>query len=158
VKSSANLAFAALLAASLGGKLLASRPAAKVDRAGFARQAASFLRASGYAVEVGRIPINPLIYGTRAGCRLMIGDYDPHGTMANVFDRAARPVGPLHFYYRGVAYGSAPKLRPLTEYYVRRELVQIGRPVARRPVLAVAASPGCDLAALDWSQLATLPR
>ena len=159
VKSSAaSVALAAVLAASLAGKVVANHPVVKVDRAAFERRAADFLEGHGYAVEVGRTPINPLIYGRKGECRLMIGDYGPNGTFANVFERAARSVGQLHFYYRGEQYRTAPKVRPLTEYYIQREFRQIGRAVNRTLLVAVAASPDCDLGTLDWSQLTTLPR
>ena len=155
--SAASLVFVGLLLASLAGKLLAVAPAAAPDEELFAARAANLLRANGFAVRFERRPLGILTYGDRPGCRMMIGDYTPYGTFADIFAKRAEPIGPLAFAWRGETSREAPKLVPLTFFYLRRELLRLRMAAPRLPIAAVAASPGCDIRSLDWMALATLP-
>lgn len=155
--STASLAFGALLLASLAGKLAASGTSPEPDNALFAARAAALLRAEGMATQSEQRPLGMLVYGRRAGCTIMVGEYTPYGTFADVFARRAAPVGPLRFVYRGRRYAKAPKLAPLISFYLRRELLRIGLATPRMPIAAIAVSPGCGPTEPDWAALATLP-
>ena len=155
--SKLSLAFGLVLLASLGGKLLANRPAPEPDQQLFAARAGELLRANGFATTSEPRPLGILTHGRKAGCRIMIGDYTPYGTFADVFARHAAPIGPLRFAWRGTTYVEAPKLVPLATFYLRREALRIGIAAPRSPIAAFAASPGCDTRALDWTRLASLP-
>ncbi|MEA3064181.1 MAG: hypothetical protein QOJ27_616 [Sphingomonadales bacterium] len=155
--SSASLAFAALLLVTLAAKAMSSAPTPAPDPRRFAAAAAGMLQARGFATAFEPRPLGILIYARRGGCRLMAGDYTPYGTFAEVFAGRARPFGPLRFVYRGVAYDRAPKLVPLTDFYVWRERRRLGIAALRHPIVAVAGTSGCELAGLDWSRLAALP-
>jgi hypothetical protein len=156
VKSSASLAFAALLLVSLGAKAALTAPAEYPDSRRFANEAAAMLRARGFATLSSRRTFGILVEGRRGSCRLRVADYTPYGTYADRFDELAGPVGPLRFVYRGAVQARAPKLVPLLDYYRFRELRRVGLPALRHPIAAVAASPGCDLASFDWSRLGAL--
>jgi hypothetical protein len=155
--SVASLGFTALLFASLAMKAFLTAPAPEPDSLRFVGEAAAMLGAEHFATGFDRRPFGILVDGRRGGCRLRVGDYSPYGTFADRFAERARPVGPLHFAYRGVLYVRAPKLVPLIDFYIRRELRRVGLPAARHPIAAVAASPGCDVARLDWHRLAAFP-
>ncbi|MDB5691384.1 MAG: hypothetical protein JWO81_447 [Alphaproteobacteria bacterium] len=158
MKSSAvNSAFALLLAASLAGKLLAERRAPEPDRSLFYAEAAGLLRQNGFDVSPEPHRFEILLRARSPGCTLLVGDYTPYGTFAEAFRQLAAPVGPLRFAWRGRSYERAPKLRPLLEYYGQRELRRIGLATARTPIVAFAASPGCDLSRISWQRLAILP-
>ena len=128
------------------------------DEGLFATRAAALLESSGFAASSERRPLGMAVYGTRGNCRLMVREYDAHGTFAQSHAQVARRVGPLRFVYRGTISDHAPKLMPLTEYFVARELRRIGLPVPRAPILAVSATDGCSLDAVRWDELSTLPR
>jgi hypothetical protein len=155
--SSASLLFCAVLLVSLAAKAASSAPTPTPDPRRFAAAAAYSLRAEGFAVAFERRPLGILVHARRGSCRLTAGDYTPYGTFAEVFEARARRLGPLRFAYRGATYGRAPKLVPLLDFYLWRERRRLGLAAPRHPILAVAASPGCDAAALDWSRLSALP-
>jgi len=71
---------------------------------------------------------------------------------------ACRDHERLRFAYRGRVYDSAPKLRPLFAYFAARELRRIGVAAPRTPIVAYAASAGCDLRGLQWQRVAVLSR
>lgn len=153
----ARLALAAALAATLGGKAALSRPAAGSDTQLLATRAAALFRANGFATRADHHPFGTILHAAGGGCRIMLADYPPHGTMAEPLSLLARPIGPLRYVWRGEMRASAPKLVALVSFFVQRELRRIGLSPPRQPLIAVAASPQCGLAPIDWSALATLP-
>jgi hypothetical protein len=155
--STASLAFAALLLASLAAKVALSAPTPDPDPASFGREAAAMLARQGFATAPELRPLGMLVHARRRDCRLMLGDYSPYGTFADVIAARAGAVGPLRYVYRGAFYESAPKLLPLTDFYWWREQRRLGLAAPRHPVVAVAASPQCRLDWFDWSRLAALP-
>ena len=155
--SSVSLLFAGLLATSLSGKLLASRAAPEPDGALLQTRLADFLKESGFRVRGEPHGFAILVRAERPGCTILAGDYDPHGTFDAAYRQFAAPVGALHFAYRGRSSESAPKLRPLFEYYGQRELRRLGFVPPRNPIIAYAASPGCAADSLPWRRLDTLP-
>lgn len=144
-----------MLLLSLGGKLLANGATVEPDPILFAARAESALRAAGFETKRVKRPMGLLVYGRKEGCRAMIGEYSPYGTFAETLALRAAPVGPLRFAWRGRIHDEAPKLVPLTEYYLRRELVRIGIQAPRAPIAALALSPGCPTP--DLRPLESLP-
>jgi hypothetical protein len=154
VKSSTcSLLFGALLALGIGGKLASNRAVPDPNLGPFRAAGARLLRAQGFSVW--KDPAGPL-RGMRGGCRVLLGDYSPYGTFADLYAEMARPVGPLRYVFRGEVYERPPKLRPLMEFYVERELKRVGYVPRRHPVAAVAVTPGCVLDAAGWRSLATV--
>jgi hypothetical protein len=156
VRLSASLLFGALLLVSLGAKAAVTAPSAEPDPRRFAGEAAAMIRARGFAILFEKRTFGILAEGRRGNCRLVVGDYTPYGTFADRFDQLARPIGSLRFVYRGDFHAQAPKLVPLLDFYMFRELRRVGLPALRHPIAAVAASPGCDLTPFDWRRLAAL--
>lgn len=154
----ARLTLAAALAATLGGKAAWTRSVDFPNRALFVERAEALLRAEEFVT--GRVdrPFGTVIVGRRGHCRLMIGDYPPNGTLSEILAVVGRRIGPLHYAWNGVLYDSPPKLVPLGEFFVQRELRRIGFEPARRPITAIAASAECPpLTDFDWTALARLP-
>jgi hypothetical protein len=111
----------------------------------------------GFATASELRPLGTLVYARRGACRLMLADYSPSGTFADPIAARAEAIGPLRFVYRGEVFDRAPKLIPLTDFYLWREQGRLGFAAPRHPIVAVAASPQCRLESLDWSRLAALP-
>jgi hypothetical protein len=151
-------ALVGLLVLSLGLKLGASRGEPLPDGQLFASQVSRFLEREGYSTAAELRPLGIMVTAQRDGCRLAIRNYPPHGTLAQTYAHLARPVGPLHFVYRGRVSDRAPKLVPLIEYFIGRELRRLGIAAPRAPILAVAATRGCDIGRLKWGALSTFAR
>lgn len=158
MKPSARAALGLLLALSLDLKLLTVSSAAAPDPETFRLAASAMLDAGGLSVSAERRPFGEVFWGRRGDCRLMLGEDDPHGTLAEAFRRLAVPVGPLRFAWRGRLYEAAPRRRALIRFYLRRELGRFGDWSARQPLIAWAASPQCRGLRLDWNRLSALPR
>ena len=154
----ASTALAAALLLTLGLKLLLTREAPVPDAALFVEQAEALLRRQGFATERLVRRFGTVVVGQRGSCRLLVGDYPPDGTLAEPLAAEAQAVGPLSFVWAGEAYAQAPKLRPLVEYYARRELGRLGKNIRRWPILAVATGAGCGGVSVDWTPLIILPR
>jgi hypothetical protein len=152
---SPSLAFVVLLVLTVGAKALWNEEPPD-DSTAFDRSTTSMLQAAGLAVSNEAHPFGTLHRGSKGACRLIIGEYDPHGTFAEVFQRLSAPVGPLRFAWRGKVSDSAPKLSALLRYYVWRELSRAQIDIPREPIAAWAASPNCDTSRLDWMRIARL--
>jgi hypothetical protein len=83
--------------------------------------------------------------------------YEPYGTSLSYYQEQAAEVGPLTFVYRNQQYSRAPKLEPLLRFYVSRELARARLRASRWPIVAVAASSGCDLNAIAWDRVSEVP-
>ena len=158
--SAARLGFAALIALTLGAKVVASRAAPGPDPVAAATAAAAVLTRAGFEARLLRTPRSPgvLVAASLGECRLLAGDYPPHGTFAAVYRDLAAPLGPLRYAYRGKLGSRVPKLAALTQFYRWRELRRIGVSARRAPVIAIAAGGTCDLARVDWSGTAFVSR
>lgn len=150
---------AILLALSLGGKLAASGATPEVDPAETAQAIERMLAREGFDARVVETRRAPQAYAVaaRGACRLIAGEYAPHSTTRDVYRRLAAPLGRLQFAHRGTLHHDEPKLLGLLDYYRWRELRRVSIAAARRPIIAVAASPGCDARRLPWQDLAELP-
>jgi len=160
VKSSRSgrIALAAALLATLGAKAVWTREAAAPDADFFNARAEALLRGQGYSVARDQRPFATLLFASHGGCRLLVAEYPPNGTLAEALTVNGRRIGPVHYIWRGETYATAPKLVPLLEFYLQRELQRIGFAPARQPILFVSAAQDCPAPAIDWSPLATLER
>ncbi len=155
----ASVALAAALAITLGSKAAWTRGVEFPDNALFVERAEALLRAEGFATDRLTRPFGTLLFGRSGRCRVMIGEYPPNGTFSDILAVVGRSVGPLRYAWDGTVYDAPPKLVPLGEYFIQRELRRIGFEPVRRPIVAVAASDECPpRAGIDWAALAMLPR
>jgi hypothetical protein len=154
----AKFALALALTMTLGLKAAWTRDAPKPDARLFADRALSFLQQSGFDTRQEKRRFGIISYGRKGSCLMMLAEYRPHGINAEPLAAHAAPLGPLRFVWRGALAESAPKLLPLSEFYLQRELRRAGFHPIRHPIVAVGASQSCELAALPWADLAELPR
>ena len=154
----AKFALMLALTMTLGLKAAWTRDAPKPDAHLFAGQALLFLQQSGFATRQEKRRFGIISYGRKGDCLLMLAEYRPHGTHAEPLAAHAAPLGPLLYAWRGELGGRAPKLIPLTEFYLNRELRRAGLQPTRHPIVAIAGSDGCELAQLPWRELAAMPR
>jgi hypothetical protein len=154
----AELGLAALLVLTLALKVTATTPQDEGDRHLIAATMADMLADRGFAVRTEARPISMLVSARKNACRMTVREYPPEGTFAATIADQARAIGPVHFAYRGKLLAEPPKVRPLMANYMRRVEQRLGMVPPREPVIAIAAAPVCDVAALPWSRLASLPR
>lgn len=152
----AKLITASLLAATLGLKALTASPSAYHGNMLAAAAAETMLMTAGYQTHRTVTGLGTLVRGQRGACRIMLTEYPPHGTTAEVVNGWSRRTGPLMFAWQGSLRDEAPKLQPLLTFYVQRELRRLGFHPSIKPVIAVAASAACDLDRLPWSELARI--
>ena len=144
-------AAALVLAGSLAGKVAVQDVAITEDRLGAAQALAASIAGQGYAVAFAR-PGLPVVRAERGNCRLVARVLDPHGTFRDTEQRRAPPGWRFAYAWRGSIDTSLPRLGPLGEYYLARELARVGFVAHRAPVVMLAIQPGCppiDPAVLD---------
>lgn len=150
--------FGAALALTIGVKAAFTRALPEDDRALFGAQAIALLRSAGFETRRQFHPSAFIVQGRRGDCRMMIAEYDPDGTFADLLTIFAAPVGSLRYAWRGRLLAEPPRASALSERLVRNQLRRFGAAPSRHPIAAVAASPTCMPERLDWSSIAALPR
>jgi hypothetical protein len=147
---------AVLLVLSLAGKAAWSAPAPEPDPRAPAEAARLVLARAGFGTRIVELDRSPRILaeGVRGRCRILAGDWPPHGTFADVYRDLGSSLGQLRFVRHGAVTTEAPKLRALVEFYLWREQRRIGIDAARAPVIAVASTRDCDIESLGWTRAA----
>jgi hypothetical protein len=151
-----ELGFTLILAVTIAAKLAAARPPDGGDRRVLAASVAEFLTQRGYSIHMEPRPSGIVVTAINYRCRMTVREYPPEGTFAATIADQARAIGPLRFAYRGSLFAEPPKAGPLAQLFMRRTEQRIGLSPPREPILAIAASPACDVAALPWGRLAAL--
>lgn len=157
MKYSISLGFGALLAATLGGKLMAANASPPPDEALFLRTAAEVAAKAGLTPSLGRTKLGPVLRARAPGCTLAVREAFEGATFAPAYSRLARDVGPVTYFYRGRASAEAPNALAAADHQLWRGLHRLGLATRRHPVAAVAMSPGCAGRTFDWSPLQSLP-
>ena len=153
----ARLSIGALLLLSLGGKAAFSRAAPAPRGEDTSVRASRLLADQGYATSVEKRPFGTIVHAARGACRLIAAEYPAHGTLTEPLAALAAPIGPLRFVWRGAIYEQAPKLAPLADFYLQRELRRAGFSPAHAPILAYATSRRCGARPVEWGALAAPP-
>lgn len=150
--------FAVLLLVSLGIKIATLSPPPNDNHVPGAIAAARLLRAEGFDVRLVRLTRSPnlLAVARRGDCRIRAGGYPIHDTFADIYEDLARPVGPVHFLFQGRVTDEAPKWRARLAYYLWTVKIRIGLAAAPSPIIAIAASPQCELERVHWGNVAAL--
>jgi hypothetical protein len=157
VRFSTKLGFAALLVATLAGKLLAANASPPPDERLFLRTAAGVAAKAGLAPRLGRSKLGPVLHAEAPGCALMVREATDGSTFAPAYSRLARAVGPVAYVYRGRVSSDAPNLLASADHQLWRGLHRLRIATRRHPVVATAVSPGCAGRRFDWSPLESLP-
>lgn len=156
MRYSTSVGFAALLAATLAGKLLAADAAPEPDESLFLRTAAAVAAEAGLAPRLGRSKLGPFLQAEAPGCELLLREATEGSTFAPAYRRLAQAVGPVRYVYRGRVSVEAPNLLASADHQLWRGLHRLGIATRRHPVAVVATSPGCGTRRFDWSLLASL--
>ena len=142
-----SLAAAGFLVASLGIKVASLGAKPRVDARRFLADMGAALQGQDFAVAMHGSRTRWLL-AERGACRIKARYYPPHGTLRDSIEALGASFGPTRYIYRGEWRPAPPKLRPLMEYYLQRELARVGVAIPMPAVAAVSASPACgDLAA-----------
>jgi hypothetical protein len=141
---------ALLLAGSLVLKLAVHDVSVEGDQRVTAAALAGSLAGQGYSAAIPRAEV-PVVAARRGYCSFTARVLDPHATYHDT-ELLKLPRGwSVAYVWRGAASRTLPRLGPLTEYFIARELGRIGLPAARAPVVMVLLQPACpppDAAAL----------
>ncbi|MEO6359887.1 MAG: hypothetical protein ABIO43_04835 [Sphingomicrobium sp.] len=108
------------------------------------------LSQAGFTSNVEQWPTGVAIQAQGGACRIWVRESTPHGTMRNVYDELAKPLGKLRFVYREAISEDPPKLDPMLRFFFNREMARLGVKVSRSPIYAVASSSACDIHSIQW--------
>lgn len=117
----------------------------------------AFLAQHGYEVHSKQRRSDTLIYATSGECRLRVIEVDPNGSHRDKVRLIAGQADRTAFIFDGELYPDQPMVLTALSYTWTRLLNRIGVPAQRKIVLGVAASQGCSLEKLPWSQIADQP-
>lgn len=142
---------ALVLAGSLALKLAVHDVSVEGDQRVTAAALAGALAGQGYSAAIPRAEV-PVVQAQRGHCNFTARVLDPHGIYHDT-ELLKLPHGwSVAYVWRGTSSRSLPRLGPLTEYYIARELGRISLPAARAPVVMLLLQPACappDPAALN---------
>lgn len=150
--TAADYGLAALVLLSLAGKLATNQQDQdpRILERAFASTVVRQLSKAGFTSKIEEWPTGVAVQAQRGACLMWVREDSPHGTMRNVYDELARPVGSLHYIYRGVVYKEPPKLEPLMRFFIHREIARVAIVTSRSPIYAVASSTACNLRSIQW--------
>jgi hypothetical protein len=151
-----SLLFSVALLVSIGAKAAATSGDPQPDFNATVDATRQMLTNAGFEAGVRhRARLPAIVVEAQAGdCRLLAGEYPADHTLADAYQALVRPDARLLYAYRGELHASAPRTRPLVDFFLWRELNRIGIGTARVPIVALILSPGCDAAALPWERVA----
>lgn len=93
------------------------------------------------------------VLATRGACVLRARPFSPYGfSRASIESKGAR-IGPTQYAYEGRWRDDPPKIKPLTIFYVQRELARLGIVLDVPGITAVSVSRGCDGLSAGWTNL-----
>ncbi|MBO0733244.1 MAG: hypothetical protein J2P49_02775 [Methylocapsa sp.] len=96
----------------------------------------------------------PFVVALSNGCRLFVAEAGFEGWYRD-FLRNLVPLGDEYFFwFQGRNYREQPIWRTRLSGYWRALLRELGFKPHFEPIFAVGASPGCDLSAMPWQELA----
>jgi len=87
-------------------------------------------------------------------CDLQIREALPH--KVDSIKTLAASEGQLAFVFKGEMYPDYPEIKARIDHRWTRLQQMVGLAVGWHPVVAVAASDGCSIRALPWTEIATL--
>ena len=97
-----------------------------------------------------------LLSAVAGECRVLVALLSPLGWHREVIRKLVSRGDQLLFVYDGMIYSTQPVLRTRFDDYWRRFLRYACGSPPLRPVLGIVGSPGCALAEMRWSELASL--
>ncbi len=153
-----SLAMGVACAAALGPKLTAFGESAVPDSARLHRDLSTMLENSGFRAglaEPGMVAEH--VIARRGDCRIAVSDAQVGGSDIARFGQKTEKVGPTRFRYNGSWSDGLPRLRPYVENSAQHHLWKLGIDYGYRPVLMIAASKGCKLEEIPWTDVLLYP-
>ncbi|MET4700328.1 hypothetical protein ABIE65_003368 [Constrictibacter sp. MBR-5] len=115
---------------------------------------AAFLQSRGFTV----IPSASLadlgaVRAISGPCELLALNVVPQGWQRDVVRSQAEPEDTILFIFDGTAYAEQPVLLTWVAHYHARLTHSLHMNGVLRPVIAIVASPGCDLTGMNWPKM-----
>ncbi len=145
--------FGAVLGLSLAIKLAAGAIVEPRESDALNVALKGFLERGGFrAVDLNDGP-EPRYLALSPTCRMIVTEVRPQGWNASAVRRLARPEDKIIYVEGGRLERDLSTPLNALAYHAVRFAKTIGIPIRWRPVLAVIAAPGCDVAGLPWDEL-----
>jgi len=133
---------ALMIVVSLGLKLAVLDVAVEEDQRAAVQALVTALAGQGYVAEVPRADL-PIAKAQKSACNLTARILDPHGIFRDT-ELLKLPRGwSVAYSWRGTWQTSLPRLGPLVEYYIARQLARFGAAARHAPVIMLSIQPGC---------------
>jgi hypothetical protein len=154
--------FVLLLALSVGTKIIALnqsvRGADQPTQSTTRDEIAAFFTHQGFEVsKVEAQSESPFVPAAAGDCRLLAVLAAPQGWHRDLVRQLASPHDQVFFVFGGVVYEDQPTWLTWIHKYWSRLNQYAGRRLRTGPVLAIVASPACDLRDIPWRELAEPP-
>ena len=148
-------AFLLLLCVSLSLKLLLPTKPLPYPVPIVSETFAAFLESRGFTVAPSaRLTDLGAIRANSGTCELLALNVVPQGWQRDIVRGQAQSDDTIIFVFDGTAYAEQPVLLTRAAHYRARLFHSLHISSAFRPVVAIAASPGCDLADMKWPKMA----
>lgn len=130
---------------------------AEEDRPRALADAAAILEAQGFAARIDVRDGPDAVLAKRNDCELAVSAGPGADKGLDIFRRRYAQDRELSLFYRSGFVTEAPRLQSSVDYYVYRHLSPLGFAKSYPPLVMIAATPGCNLAAVPWQQLRLHP-
>ena len=95
-----------------------------------------------------------LIFATAGPCHMVVAaDVSSNGWERDMLRHQAAANGPLFFVFRGKTYADQPTWLTVSNSLWSRFKRGLGLKVQDSPIVAVVATPNCDVEGLPWNEL-----
>lgn len=146
-----GVCIAAIAVTTLGIKVFAlHRAEPQETTAAYLHDLDAGLRSEGFAT---RPYMSNSILAARGACVLRARPFSPYGFSRASIERKGARIGPTRYAYEGRWWDDPPKIKPLTIFYVQRELARLGIVFDVSGITAVSVSRGCDGLPVRWANL-----
>jgi hypothetical protein len=151
-----RLVLCGLLVLTLSFKVLVGRSPFVAGQDAMVRTyIATFLAQRGFEPDPAMAIQNPIgASGRSGGCQLLITEVASQGWQRDLFRRMVSKEEQFFFFFRGHTYEDQPVWLTRLSGYWNTFFRNLGFNAPVEPVLAIAASPPCDLNAMPWQELA----
>lgn len=113
-----------------------------------------FLEAKGFTVAPStELAEFGAIHAEARDCTLLAMNIAPQGWQRDMVRSQAERDDTLLFVFEGIAYPRQPVLLTWLEHYRARLVRSLQMTASFRPVVAIVASPECDVANMNWPKL-----
>jgi hypothetical protein len=120
-------------------------------------QIITFLLAHGFKAYSEQRGFGRLVHATSDECRLRLLEVDANGSSRDRVRLFATETDRIAFIFSGQVYSDQPMVLTALSYLWTRFQNRMGLPARAAAVLGVAASQGCSLEKLPWTELADQP-